>query len=110
MSGLIDLNEAVYSRICDMDQCLKEIILPVQMHIYVKNIKRIQELTLQAKLDILDIEAYHREDMGFSQNRSVAKEVHIRQLGNFKAAICQIERKTSTIYSNPYTWKASQMK
>ena len=88
-----------------MDQCLMEIILPVQTHIYLKNIKMIQELILQANTDILDIEAYYREDVGFSQNRDEAKDVHIRQLGNFKATIWQIKRETS---ANMHTWKAYQ--
>ena len=37
---LLDLGEAVFSRIRDMEQCLMVIKLPVQMHIYMKNIKR----------------------------------------------------------------------
>ena len=55
MSELLDLGEAVSSRIRDMKQCLTDITLPVQMHIHVKNIKRIQELRSQANTDIQDI-------------------------------------------------------
>ena len=108
MSKLLDLGMAVFSRICDIKQYLMEIKLPVQVHIYVKNIKRVQELIFQANTDILDIEAYHREDMGFSQNRDIAKDISIRQLGNFKTSIYNIERETSAIYSDLCTWKASQ--
>ena len=61
MSELLDLRWEVLSRICNMERCLMEITLPIQEHIYVKNINRIQELTLQANTDILDIEANHRK-------------------------------------------------
>ena len=49
-------------------------------------------MVFQANTDILDIEAYHREDMGFSQNRDVAKDISIRQLGNFKTSIYNIKK------------------
>ena len=65
-----------------------DITLPIQEHIYVKNIKRIQELTLQANKDILDIEANHRKD------------VSLIELENFKTSIYNIEREASAIYSD----------
>ena len=79
-----------------------EIKLPVQMHIHVKNIRRIQELVFQANTDILDIEAYHGEDMGFS------KDISIRQLGSFKTSIYNIKCETYAIQNYLCTRKASQ--
>ena len=99
MSELLDLGEAVSSRIRDMKQCLTDITLPVQMHIHVKNIKRIQELTSQANTDIKDIESYHEEGMGSSQNRDISMDTSIRTLGNFKTSIHDIKRGVSAICS-----------
>ena len=65
-----------------------EITLPIQGHIYVKNVKRIQELTLQANTDLLDIEANHRKD------------ISPIELENFKTSIYNIEREASAIYRN----------
>ena len=45
----------------------------------------------QANTDIMDIEAYLEEDMGFPQNRDIDKDDFIRQLKNFKTSIHNID-------------------
>ena len=56
---------------------------PIQEHIHREYIKRIQELTQEANLDILDIEANYRKDIlpteleDFKTSLACAVEVHI---------------------------------
>ena len=68
---------------------------PAQEIAYEGNLKRIREMTLEANTDLLDITADHESD------------IDATELENFKNALQDIERGTSTVYRDLCTWKAS---
>ena len=85
----------IRNRIQITKQYLAEMTSTTQKHMYGKYIKRIQELTLQATTDLLDIEVSHRTDISPTE------------LKDFKTSLHNIERETSAVYSDLCTWKAS---
>ena len=59
-------------------------------------IRRIKKLAFEARTDILDIEA-----------NTFLFETCFKELQNFKTSLYNIERETSAVFSDLYTWKAS---
>ena len=68
---------------------------PPQELVHEGYIKRINELTLEANTDLLDIEANYEND------------IKATELKNFKASLYNIECETSAAYTDLCTWKAS---
>ena len=99
MSKLPGLKSRLCSRIHTTKFLLTEMTTPVQSPpqeiIYEGYIKRINELTLEANTDLLDIKADYEND------------IEATELENFKASLYNIERKTSAAYTDLCTWKAS---
>ena len=110
MTELLDLGEAVSNRICDMEQCLKEITPQIGANAYKKNIKRIQELRSKAITDITDIEGCLEEGMESPQSRDIARDDFIKDLENLKTSIQNIEHKTSITRSDLHTASAQDPK
>ena len=81
-----------------MEQRLAEITLPIQGHAYMKNVKRIQELALQAHRDILDIKTNYSKRHPLS---TLTSALHLGELKNFKTTVNNIWRETSAIYRDP---------
>ena len=80
MTELLDLREAVSSRLNDMEHCLKETTLQIGTSAYEKNINRIQDLKTRAITDIADIEACLEEGMGPPQDSNITRDDFIRDL------------------------------
>ena len=90
----------VLGRIRIMKQYLVIMMPPIQYQLQayanMVYIRRIKKLTLKTSTDILDIEA-----------NTFLFEICPKELQNFKTSLYNIERKTSAVFSDLYTWKAS---
>ena len=99
MSKLPGLKSRLCSKIHTTRVLLTEITTPVQspsQEIAHKDyIGRLNELTLDANTYLLDIEADYGND------------IDTTGLDDFKASLYNIERKTSAVYNDLCTWKAS---
>ena len=98
---LPDLLGRIYDRIDITKQCLAGMTEPIQSpfqeHTYGEYIRRIKELILEANTDISDIKANHRQ-------------IFVWEFKHLKTSLYNIERKTSAVYSDLCTWKASHTK
>ena len=86
MSKLPGLRSRLRSRIYTTKYLLTEMTTPIQSPpqelVHEGYIKRINELTLEANTDLLDIEANNKND------------IEAKELENFKASLYNIERET----------------
>ena len=97
MSALQDLKSRLRDRIHTTRALLTEITTPVkspsQEIANEEYIRRLNEMTLDANTDLLDIEADYGND------------IDATELEAFKLSLYNIERETSTIYNDLCAWK-----
>ena len=91
---LEDLKYRISVRIFATKKLLTELVSPIQIQnlpqelAYEGYIKRSRDLTQEAKLDILDIEAKYRKDIPSTE------------LEDFRTSLHNMERETSAVYND----------
>ena len=99
MSHLPQLKSRLRSRIHAMEDLLAEMTTPVQNPaqelLYTEYIRRINNMTLEANTNSLDIEAKYKND------------IDTTKLDNLRASITNIELKTSATHVGLCTWRVS---
>ena len=102
MSSLSRLKSRLRSRIYTTELLLATMTTPVQNLAqeleHTDNINRINDLTLETNTDFLDIEVEHKDD------------IDATELDGFRTSMANMECRTSTIFMDLCTWKASNTK